>query len=106
MSELPLPVRKAIDAANAGDCDAFLALFVPLTGYVNDLGAEFRGADAIRSWSDATFIGKHVKIHVINFYFTGDAEIVVIAEVATDDANGPFSLTFAVDGDLLSSFRI
>lgn len=101
-----MPVRKAIDAANAGDREAFLALFSPVTGYVNDWGREFHGTDAIGRWSDTAFIGKHVKINVINFYLTGNGEIVVIAEVATDNLTGAYSLTFAVTGNQLASFRI
>lgn len=106
LSQLPVPVRKAIDAANSGDSDAFLAQFTSVTGYVNDRGREFRGIDAIRRWSDAAFIGKHVKINVINFYIAGQDEIAVIAEVAADEFNGPRSFTFGVDGELLTDLRI
>jgi hypothetical protein len=45
---LPSAVRKAIDAANLGDTDAFLASFVPHLGVVNDWNREFRGTEAIR----------------------------------------------------------
>jgi hypothetical protein len=106
MPELPSVIRAALDAVNAGDTDAFLALFTPGTGFVNDWGDEFRGTDGIRHWSDAHLIGLHVKIEVVAFYRTGDSETVVIAQVAGDDFNGPATYTFGVDGDRLTSIHV
>src|SRR6201995_5671102 len=48
---LPAPVRAVVDAANAGDADAFVACFPP-SGFVDDWGRQFRGHEAIRGWSD------------------------------------------------------
>jgi hypothetical protein len=55
------PVAKLLDAANANDTEAFLAMFVDGAA-VDDWGREFVGTDAIRGWSDREFIGKHVRI--------------------------------------------
>lgn len=94
MTELPLPVATLIDAANANDSDAFLAAFTP-DGVVDDWGREFRGPDAIRSWSDAEFIGVAVSLDVTEVDRNGD-ETTVTATVGGDGFNGPSHFTFAV----------
>lgn len=106
MRELPPPVRKALDAANAADTDAFMALFAPLTGYVNDWGREFRGSEAIRRWSDMHFIGKQIEINVLTFYPTDECETVVIARVANGESEAPATYTFGVEGELLTSMHV
>jgi hypothetical protein len=92
--QLPPPVRKAIEAANTADTAAFLALFEPGAGIVNDGGREFRGADAIRRWSDAQFAGSKVKINVVDFHLTDESETVVIADVADETSTGVATYTF------------
>jgi hypothetical protein len=101
---LPVPVAAAVDAANAGDTDAFLATFAD-DGYVDDWGREFRGADAIRGWSDAEFIGKQVRLDIQQVEMHG-REVVVSAAVGGNGFNGPSHFTFAVDGDRNSSMTI
>jgi hypothetical protein len=100
---LPAPVRKAINAVNSGDTGAFLALFAPNTGYVTDWGREFRGVQAIRSWSNHEFIGQQVKLQVATFYLTGEGDTVVIADVAGHGFKSPNAFTFHVDGELLAN---
>ena len=100
---LPAPVHAAITAINAADTAAFLALFAPNTGYVEDWGREFRGIEAIRSWSDHEFIGQRIKLRVASFYLTGDGDTVVIAEVCGFGFKSPNAFTFRVDGQLLAS---
>jgi hypothetical protein len=97
-------VRKLVDAANAGDIDAFLAGFTT-DGVVDDWGREFRGADRIRSWSDAEFIGKRVSLAVRNVAVR-DARTEVIADVGGDGFNGPSTFTFDVDGDHVARMTI
>lgn len=106
MPALPPPVRKAIDAANAADTDAFSALFTPTDGCVDDRGREFRGADAIRRWSDAQLRHTNIRIAVIDFHQIGERETVVIADVSGDVFNGTTTYEFGVDGDRLTNLRI
>jgi hypothetical protein len=101
---LPDPVAAAVDAANAGDTDAFLATFT-VDGYVDDWGREFRGADAIRGWSDAEFIGKQVRLDIEQVEVRG-GEVLVSAAVGGNGFNGPSHFTFVVDGDRNSSMTI
>jgi hypothetical protein len=99
---LPAPVRNAIDAINTGNTAAFLALFAPTTGCVIDYGREFRGIEAIRSWSDREFIGQQVKLQVATFYLTDEDRAVVISKVAGRGFESPNTFTFHVDGDFLA----
>jgi len=104
MPDLPPPVARLVDAANANDTDAFLAALTP-DGVVDDWGREFRGPDAIRGWSDAEFIGVDVTLAV-----TGTTEeagaTTVAAEVGGRGFNGPSHFTFAVEGDKVARMTI
>jgi hypothetical protein len=107
IEDAPAPVRAALDAANAGDIDAFLALF-PVDGLVDDWGRHFRGHDAIRGWSDREFIGKHVTLAVTDVatHHAHPNEVTVLAQVGGDGFNGPSHFTFRVAGDHVESMTI
>lgn len=105
-SPLRPAVRTLIDAANLGDTDGFLAAFAPYLGVVDDWGRKFHGPQDIRSWSDAEFIGKNVRLKVIHFYETGDTEVTVIAQVGGNGFNGPSTFTFRVADDKVAEMRI
>jgi hypothetical protein len=103
-SELPAAVGALIDAANANDTPAFLACFTG-DGVVDDWGREFKGADAIRGWSDREFIGVQVQLDVGEVSSDGD-EIVVAAEVGGNGFNGPSHFTFTVTADRVERMTI
>ena len=103
-NQLPRPVAALLAAANAHDTDAFLATFTR-DSVVDDWGREFRGADAIRGWSDAEFIGVSVTLDVAEVS-ERDGETVVSAQVGGDGFNGPSHFTFAVDGDRVQRMTI
>ena len=104
MSELPAPVAAALAAANADDTDAFLATFTP-DGVVDDWGREFRGADAIRAWSDREFIGVDVTLDVTGSTSDGGATTVA-ADVGGRGFNGPSHFTFEVAGEHVTRMTI
>jgi hypothetical protein len=104
MPAMPDPVRRAVDAANGGDIDGFLAVFGD-DGAVNDWGRVFRGPDAIRGWSDAEFIGKQVTLDITGVRTHGDV-VTVSAQVGGNGFNGPSDFAFTVDGDHVSLMRI
>lgn len=106
MDELPAPVREVVEAANAGDTDAFLAAFTPTTGYVTDWGREYHGADAIRQWSDDKFIGQNIRISVIFAYGGDHDEIVALAHITRDGFDGPCTYTFRVKNDTLAMMSV
>jgi ketosteroid isomerase-like protein len=103
-NQLEPAVQRLIDATNAGDITAFLAGFTE-DGVVDDWGREFKGAAAIRGWSDAEFIGKRVSlvVHAVNLH---NGETMVNAEVGGDGFTGPSHFAFQIDGDLVSRMTI
>jgi hypothetical protein len=104
MTDLPRAVRTLIDAANLHDTDRFLACFAR-DGLVDDWGREFRGAGAIRAWSDREFIGVAVTLAVSAIEHQGD-ETVVTAQVGGRGFNGPSHFSFRVAGDLVERMTI
>jgi hypothetical protein len=104
MDDLPDPVARALEAANANDTAAFLACFTP-DGVVDDWGREFRGADEIRSWSDREFIGVHVSLDITDVDPEAGATTVT-ATVGGDGFNGPSHFTFQVSGDRVARMTI
>jgi hypothetical protein len=104
MTDLPEPVARLIDAANANDTDAFLASFGP-DGVVDDWGREFHGRDAIRGWSDHEFIGVNVTLDVIGVE-QRDGATTVTAQVGGDGFNGPSHFTFDLQGELVARMTI
>jgi hypothetical protein len=104
MAEVPGPVRRLLDAANANDIDAFLGGFTA-DGVVDDWGRQFRGPDAIRGWSDEEFIGKQVSLEVTEVADEED-ETVVTAQVGGNGFNGPSHFSFTVKGDLVTRMTI
>lgn len=101
---LPDPIEQALRCANGGDTEGFLATFAD-DGAVNDWGREFRGHDAIRSWSDAEFIGKQVTLDVTGVRAEG-AVTTVSAQVGGDGFNGPSDFAFTLAGDRVALMRI
>ncbi|WP_031521393.1 nuclear transport factor 2 family protein [Streptomyces sp. NRRL F-5123] len=102
---LPVPVAAALEAANAGATEDFLAAFAE-DGAVDDWGREFRGHDAIRAWSDAEFIGKQVRLDVTGCHRTDGDTITVSAQVGGNGYNGPSDFAFTVSGDRVSLMKI
>jgi hypothetical protein len=97
-------VRTLIDAANAGDIDTFLAGFTT-EGVVDDWGREFRGAERIRSWSDAEFIGKRVSL-AVRTVTAREGHTEVVADVGGEGFTGPSTFTFEVDRDRVARMTI
>ena len=104
VNELPPPVSRLLDAANAHDTDAFLAAFTD-DGVVDDWGREFSGPEAIREWSDSEFIGVAVSLTVTEVDVTDD-DATILAEVGGGGYTGPSHFTFASRDGLVSRMTI
>jgi hypothetical protein len=102
--DVPAPVQRLLDAANANDTDAFLSAFTT-DGVVDDWGREFHGAEAIRGWSDREFIGVRVSLEVVGVEREGE-DVVVTAQVGGEGFNGPSHFTFAVEGERVARMTI
>jgi hypothetical protein len=103
-TDLPAPVARLLEAANANDTDAFLESFTD-DGVVDDWGREFEGAEAIRGWSDREFIGVAVRLDVIRVT-ADDGKTVVSAEVGGQGYTGPSHFVFDVRGDRVARMTI
>jgi hypothetical protein len=103
-TELPPPVARLLEAANAHDTAAFLASFAP-RGAVDDWGRTFTGPEEIRLWSDGEFIGVDVTLDVTGVATRGE-ETVVTAQVGGDGFNGESHYSFAVEGDRVGKMTI
>jgi len=101
---MPAAVRAFFDATNAGDTEAFLAVF-SADGVVDDWGREFHGRAAIKQWSDAENIGAHSTFDVTAAE-ERDGEYVVTATVGGGGFNGPSHFTFRMAGDLVARMTI
>jgi hypothetical protein len=101
---LPAPVQAAVDAANAGDTDAFVAVFTA-DGAVDDWGRVFTGAEAIRGWSDQEFIGKQVTLDVTDSRTEGTTT-TISTQVGGNGFNGPSDFAFTLDGSRVALMRI
>jgi hypothetical protein len=104
---LPAAVQAVFDATNAGDTAAFLDAFTA-DGVVDDWGREFRGREAIKSWSDGENIGVHAVLTPtsVTASAASAADYVVTADVAGGGFNGPSHFTFRVDGERVARMTI
>ena len=100
----PEPVARLLQAANDHDTHGFLASFTE-DGVVDDWGREFVGAEAIRGWSDAEFIGVEVTLAVTAITTEAD-ETTVKAQVGGSGFNGPSTFAFAVRDDRVARMTI
>jgi hypothetical protein len=101
---IPQVVQRALDAANQGRTEDFLDCFAP-QGAVDDWGRVFRGREAIRTWSDAEFIGVHVTLSPTALSSHGDT-VTVSAQVGGDGFNGPSHFAFTVSEHRIITMRI
>ncbi|OLT11331.1 polyketide cyclase [Pseudonocardia sp. CNS-139] len=103
-STAPSPVQSLLDAVNRGDTDGFLGCFTP-DGVVDDWGREFRGPQAIRTWSDGELIGVRASLQVtaVNEH---EGAVVVTALVGGDGFKGPSHFAFDVSGDRVARMTI
>ena len=104
MPDLPAPVAKLVSALQAGDTDAFLALF-PEDGVVDDWGRRFVGHAAIRGWSDKEFIGAKGVLTPRKTSRDGDT-VTVDAGWKSNFYSGDSRFVFVLDGGRVREMRI
>jgi hypothetical protein len=102
--QLPVGVRRALEATNAGDAAAFVAAFTE-DGVVDDWGRTFRGHDEIARWDAGENTGVHARFEVRDWHADGDTTTVDVA-VSGGGFTGPSTFAFETDGDRLRSMRI
>lgn len=109
-TQLAEPLAAYIKATNGHNSDAFLACFTD-DALVTDIGRDFRGAAAIKEWSDREIIGANVNLEV-TAAIEGDGATIVTTKVDGDfdKTNLPDPLLLdhhiTVNGDKISRLLI
>jgi hypothetical protein len=104
---LPQPIRQALDAVNDRDAAAFAACFRPHLGCVDDWGRKHRGDRDILRWSERELVDKRAALKVIHFYLGGtDGATTVIAQLDRNDFQGPVTLTFRLNDQLIDTLSV
>jgi ketosteroid isomerase-like protein len=86
---LPATITAFIKATNEHDGDAFIAAFAK-DALVNDFSRNFRGADAIRKWSDKEMIGDKVTFDIdeVTPHY-GDFMVTALTDGSYDKSKSP-----------------
>jgi hypothetical protein len=100
----PAVVDAFVNAVNAGDTEAFLALFAD-RGIVDDWGTRYSGRQKIRVWSDRELIGVNATIEITSSEQHGQ-EASVLAQVGGRGFKGTSRFSFIMDGTLIKEMRI
>lgn len=101
---LPPPAQAMVDAINAADTEAFVAVFTP-AGFVSDWGTVKPGPDGVRSWARTDAIGAGAKMTVLSASTDGDTTSIRFGW-SSSVFNGESDGIFVVEGDKLASFTI
>ena len=104
MTALPAPVRRMIDATNAGDHDAFVASFTPDAVLV-DWGKEFAGSAGIAAWDESDNIGRKAHFVVAETEADG-ADWLVTLDVTGGGFNGTSVFRFTLADDRIARMEI
>jgi hypothetical protein len=106
---LPTLIEEYIRAVNSHDVASYISLFAD-NAVVQDINREFRGAAAIKAWSDREIFDVTVTLEVIDFA-NRDGEAVITAKVdGTFDRTGlpdPLFIAhyFAIKNDKIVRLR-
>lgn len=100
----PRVITAFVCAVNAGDTEAFLALF-DKRGVVDDWGTRYVGHQRIRAWSDRELIGAKATLAITSSEQHGN-EVSMLAQVGGNGFNGPSRISFTMDGTLVKEMRI
>ncbi|KUM24982.1 ketosteroid isomerase [Mesorhizobium loti] len=100
----PDPIRRFVEATNAGDTEAFLETFTA-DALLTDWGRSFRGRDGIARWNQSDNIGVRSHLDIVRIA-QSDGGYHVRINVAGDGFNGEGDMTFTLDGDRIASLII
>ncbi|GAA3670913.1 nuclear transport factor 2 family protein [Microbacterium marinilacus] len=100
----PTPVTAFVEAINAADTDAFVALFAQ-DGLVDDWGTEYRGHERIRQWAGSDAIGAGARMKVLSASTDGDTTTIRF-DWRSRVFNGESTGVFVLDAALIRSFTI
>ncbi|WP_192254774.1 nuclear transport factor 2 family protein [Mesorhizobium silamurunense] len=100
----PDPIRRFVEATNAGDTGAFLETFTA-DALLTDWGRSFRGREGIARWNQSDNIGVQSHLDIVTIAQSDGAWHVRI-KVAGNGFKGEGDMTFTLEGDLIASLTI
>lgn len=92
-------VRTLIDATNAFDVEAALALFAP-NAVIDDVsvGDKFSGSAGVRNYLERFFVGYHTVSKVLSVEMLGDRRAMVRLDFTGDFGHETGILDLSIDG--------
>jgi len=100
----PDPIRRFVEATNAGDTESFLDTFTD-NALLSDWGRDFRGRDAISSWNQSDNIGVQSNLRIVRIAHSDGVYHARVA-VTGNGFNGEGDMAFTLDGDRIASLVI
>lgn len=106
MSKISIPraIQAIIDAVNAGDAEAFVALFAE-DAILKDRGKELIGRDRVRAWVVAEVIEASARMRLVEAGTTGPITHLVFDWMLRGQT-GRGEAFFTMHGGLISELRI
>lgn len=102
---LPPLLEAFRTAVNAGDTEAFIALF-PADGIVEDWGRRFSGRQAILGWSAKELIGANGTLRYGEVIEQSAGRFSLDTHWASNFFTGDSVFTFVLDGDQIRELKI
>jgi ketosteroid isomerase-like protein len=104
--DAPAAIQAFVDTTNAGDSDAFVAVFTE-DAFLSDWGREFVGHEGVASWDRTDNIGKRSHFELLGVKpGVGDQQFIATVVVTGDGYNGTSDLEFTVRGDKVARLVI
>ncbi|TPI16792.1 nuclear transport factor 2 family protein [Mesorhizobium sp. B4-1-3] len=100
----PDPIRRFVETTNAGDSEAFLAIFSD-DAFLSDWGRDFRGRDGVARWNQSDNIGVQSNLRIVRVALHDGVYHVRVA-VTGNGFNGEGDMAFRLDGDRIASLVI
>ena len=104
MTATPDPIRRFVEATNAGHTAAFLDTFTE-KAFLSDWGRDFHGRDGVARWNQSDNIGVQSNPRIVR---VAERDGVYHARVAVtgNGFNGEGDMAFTLDGDRIASLVI
>src|SRR5947208_820786 len=101
----PDPIRRFVEATNAGDTKAFLDTFTD-DAFLSDWGHDFRGRDGIARWNQSDNIGVQSNLRIVHVAERDGVVYHARVAVIGNGFNGEGDMAFTLDGDRIASLVI